>query len=189
MRILVVFVLTCLTWPATTYAKTKNLTDPVLTCGVIGQLIQDMALGLGPVIKKEVLQEGSKLEVKNKSKNKLVLKKKFEKSHQKSKRPKNLKRKAFRTQTYRFKGSQMWGSAEVAVVTAENGFDARVKSDLPVTMWSLYADDGTMIESGGVKELKSFKFFMEELYYPPYTLTLNVTYMGMPNQIKIKIGR
>lgn len=172
------------------YAKEKDLTSPILTCGVIGQLVQDAAIVLGPVAQ----QEPARLEPeslqgtaglagsqKTPSRIKLAISKVKETKQQQPSHG-----GAFEPQAHRFSGEQMWGRADVTLVTAARSFDVKVACTLPVTMWALYADD-VQISSASVPNLTAFSFKGNELYTPPYKLVLNVIYMGIPNQIRVDL--
>lgn len=173
-------------------AKEKDLTSPILTCGVIGQLVQDAAVALGPVLQLENTKSitpdtGSQTNLKTSGTNKSGItgksalpKSKLNKQQQK------LAGGTFEPQAHRFSGEQMWGKADVTLVTAARSFDIKVNCTLPVTMWALYADD-VQISSASVPNLTAFSFKGNELYTPPYKLVLNVIYMGIPNQIRVEL--
>lgn len=168
------------------FAKEKDLTAPILTCGVIGQLVQDAAVSLGPLRQVQELLPASAAENPYKQPS---LDRSGSRPLTKNYSPKQqqpLKNRVFEPQAYHFTGEQMWGKAEATLITASRGFDVKVKCTLPVTMWALIADEA-QIASSSVPNLTTFAFKGNELYTPPYTLVLNVVYMGIPNQIRIEI--
>lgn len=172
------------------FAKEKDLTSPILTCGVIGQLVQDAAIALGPVAQQEPsrLEQGSlpgNTGLDDSRKTPLRFKRTISKIKE-TKQQQPSHGGAFEPQAHRFSGEQMWGKADVTLVTAARSFDVKVACTLPVTMWALYADD-VQISSASVPNLTAFSFKGNELYTPPYKLVLNVVYMGIPNQIRVDL--
>jgi hypothetical protein len=173
--------------PAT--ARDKDLTAPILTCGVIGQLVQDAAISLGPIRQADT-QVASQLPSATQGRPGPQAGVKPASPHAHAAKQQNKQQafhnRVFEPQAYRFSGEQMWGKANVTLVTAARSFDVKVQSTLPVSMWALYADDA-QIASASVPNLTTFSFKGNELYTPPYKLVLNVMYMGIPNQIRVEI--
>lgn len=186
---IILFIILPFTAPGS-FAREKDLTSPILTCGVIGQLVQDAALALGPVVQ----QEPERLEpdslpgrpaLTGSRRTPLQVKRTLSKVKE-TKQQQSAHGGAFEPQAHRFSGEQMWGKADVTLVTAARSFDLKVTCTLPVTMWALYADD-VQISSASVPNLTAFSFKGNELYTPPYKLVLNVIYMGIPNQIRVDL--
>lgn len=166
------------------FAKEDN-SNVKYTTRVWAGFIYGMVEALGPVndFKKPDLPEVKETKVKKKTN------KKVNKTIAKKRKPtvvKEVKQPAFQSKVLKFNGKQMWGTANVTIKIDKNSFDVKVKSTAPVSMWTLYSEDNTEIDSGRIDDKEVFAFNIEEMYLPPYTLYLNVEYMGMPNLIKIK---
>lgn len=191
-----IVIITFLFLASSAFAK-ADLTDPTTTCTVIGQMIQDMAIGLGNVI---TPGSWSSKDAREETTGKAIIKNipvGRSTQHNKHLAPGgSMTRKAreireieevFKPQTFRFRGAQIWGDAEAVVVTDEISFDLKVSCSLPVNYWALYSGDGTMISSGRMREETSFAVKIKEMFQKPYTLTLNVMYQGIANQVKVEM--
>lgn len=200
MRAAFALLVILITAPLADAAK-SDLTDPTTTCTVIGQMIQDMAIGLGSVISEVApLRNVTGPSIgggKPRPLGSIVYKGAFKAVKVKRDVHKETKHNAddeveegevgFKPQTYRYRGSQIWGDAEAVIVTNENSFDIKVTCSLPVNYWALYSGDGTMIKSGKLREVTSFASKINEMFTAPYTLTLNVIYNGIANQVRVDL--
>jgi len=171
-------------------AVEQKFTNPLMTCGVMGQMVQNAALALGPIRGTETIrnpyqqhavthQTTQQATVVNGSGPKTTTK-------TIAKMQKAADTPTASPQVYKFTGKQMWGDAEVTIIPNDGGFIVKAKATLPVSMWTMFADDAVVATSKTGNQT-AFTFTIREPYNPPYTLTLNVTYMGMPNQIKVEI--
>lgn len=168
------------------FAEPKDNTNPLLTCGIIGQLVQDAAISLGPVYRKPPRPFSPASGAATPAARKRGTASKAHKAPAKADANPSVPDDSQEGQPriLAFKGEQMWGSAAVKVVTGENCFDCKVESTLPVRQWTLLTED-TQIASQNVGNKTVFSLAIPEPYNPPYTLFLSVLYMGIPNQVRV----
>lgn len=161
----------------------EDITSVKYTSRIWAGFLYNMIINLGPEndFKKPAISELNKS-----PKKKTDRKKSFRKRPKKKSKPKIVK-PVFKSEVLKYSGKQMWGTANITIRTNEISFDVRVKSTLPVTMWTIYSGDKTELDSSRINSTESFSFNVDEFYTPPYTIYLKVVYMNMPNLIKIDI--
>jgi hypothetical protein len=168
-------------------AAAKEPTDPWATNAVMAQLVYDTVLGMGPKVKDFLApqkQQQSKPAVRalNPSGSSArAARVRTSESLAASAAP------VFQSITKEFVGEQMWGKAQVKLLTRQEGFDLQIKCDLPVSLWSLTSADNTRIAQEKVGSRTQFLAQVSEPFTPPYELKLVVDYQGIPTSIKVKL--
>ena len=168
-------------------AAAKEPTDPWATNAVMAQLVYDTVLGMGPKISDFLApqkQQQSKPAVRALNSSGSSARAAHARTSESLAAPATP---VFQSITKEFVGEQMWGKAQVKLLTREDGFDLQIKCDLPVSLWSITSADNTRIAQEKVGASTQFMAEVNEPFSPPYELKLVVDYQGIPTAIKVKI--